>query len=535
MSKRVALYARVSTSQQEQEATIESQIAALEAYAQARGYELLPDAYYLDQAVSGRELDRPGLNRLRNVLPEGQYEIVLCLSADRLSRQYAHQWVLLDEWQRLGVAVEFVNALPGSDGPGGELMRGIQGLFAEYERLQITERLRRGKLYRMQQGELVSPQAAYGYRYLPVSVAGGGCWVVEPAEAAVVGLIYQWYTAEKLTITQIVDQLNRDHTQTPPRGQHWTYSTVQAILTQSAYTGRTYYNRTQTCRADVGRPRQRGRGRRQTPSHPPRTADEWIALAVPPLLPAEIWQRAQEQLALNQHFAPRNNKTHFYLLRSLLVCDCCGRTLVGRIADGQVYYYCPNRGKNRQPGVAPHSRSIAGRLVEPLVWAAVCTLLHNPTLIADAWHTAHDQLTAPDEFDRLSQRQRQLEQQWTRLLDAFQDGLLDKTELAQRKAQLDDQRQQLQQRLDLLTQQQRRQQAKTQMIADFDSFCQHIRATLDAPTPLQQQAVLQLLVDHVVVARDSIVIKHLIPTDDDCRLLPGRRYTRNYADKNIFA
>jgi site-specific DNA recombinase len=68
MTQCAALYARVSTPQQEQEATIESQIAALEAFAHRRGYQLVPRLYFLDQAVSGAQLDRPALNRLRRAI-----------------------------------------------------------------------------------------------------------------------------------------------------------------------------------------------------------------------------------------------------------------------------------------------------------------------------------------------------------------------------------------------------------------------------------------------------------------------------------
>jgi len=66
MTQYAALYARVSTLQQEQEATIESQVAALEAYAQQHGYLLSPEWYFLDQAVSGAQLARPALDRLRD-------------------------------------------------------------------------------------------------------------------------------------------------------------------------------------------------------------------------------------------------------------------------------------------------------------------------------------------------------------------------------------------------------------------------------------------------------------------------------------
>ncbi len=73
--EQVALYARVSTPQQVEEATIESQIAAIEAYGAEQGYSLNPDHYYLDQAVSGGQLDRPQLNRLRDMAPEGHFDM----------------------------------------------------------------------------------------------------------------------------------------------------------------------------------------------------------------------------------------------------------------------------------------------------------------------------------------------------------------------------------------------------------------------------------------------------------------------------
>ncbi len=524
MTQQVALYARVSTPQQEQEATIESQIAALENYAKQAGYSCDPELYFLDQAVSGSRLDRPALNRLRDLAAEGLFEIVLCYAPDRLARRYVHQRVLLDELQGVGVEVIFVNQPAAPEGPQGELFLGIQGLFAEYERALISERLRRGKLYRMRQGQLVGPNPPYGYRYIPVSEPDGGRWVVNQTEADVVRSIYQWYTEEGLTITQIVDRLRAAGDQMPPRGKRWYYGTVQTILKQVAYTGRTYYNRTRTCHEAVGRPKKSGRGTLSQPSHEPRPREEWIEITVPPLVSEEVWQRAQEQMAMNKRFSSRNNKRHFYLLRSMLVCEVCGRTLVGRTSDGRVRYYCTNVGKNRDPDVLPHSCSIAGRIVEPLVWEAVCKLLRNPTLLADAWQAQCESEEAdPDESDRLQKRLQALKRQQVRLLDAFQDGLIEKEELARRKTRLDAEREKLEQRLDQLRRQDRRCRAKEQMLEDFATFCQEIEASLADPTPEVKQEVIRLLVDCVIVGRDAITIRHVIPTDDDCRLLPGRR------------
>ena len=209
MTQQVALYARVSTLQQEEEATIESQVAALEVYAQREGYALSPDLYFLDQAVSGAQLDRPALNRLRDLAAEGMFEMVICYSPDRVARRYAHQAVLLDELRRGGVQVQFVNQPVVDDSPQGDLLLSIQGVFAEYERSLITERLRRGKLYRIRKGELVSPNPPYGYQYIPVSEPGRGRWIPKPIEAEVVRHIYRWYTEQSRTIHQIVDPMQR--------------------------------------------------------------------------------------------------------------------------------------------------------------------------------------------------------------------------------------------------------------------------------------------------------------------------------------
>lgn len=190
-----ALYARVSTSQQEKEATIESQIAALMEYASQKGYKISTEHQYLDQAVSGARLDRPQLDQLRDMAPEQQFKVVLCLSPDRLARQYVYQRVILDELATAGVEMIFLSQPEGADTPQAELMLGIQGLFAEYERTVIAERMRRGRLHRMKTGQLMSNKPPYGYRYVPLGQAGGGKWHIVSSQAEVVQDIFSQYQA----------------------------------------------------------------------------------------------------------------------------------------------------------------------------------------------------------------------------------------------------------------------------------------------------------------------------------------------------
>jgi site-specific DNA recombinase len=530
MNQYAALYARVSTQHQEQEATIESQVAALRVYAAEHGYEVPAEFYFLDQAISGAKLMRPGLDRLRDLAAEGAFSVVLCWSPDRLARHSAHQWVLLDELRRDGVNVIFINQPLIGDDPQGQLLLGIQGLFSEYERAMISERMRRGKLYRIRHDQIAHSHAPYGYRYIRVSEPGGGHWEIDPVEADVVRRIFDWYTGPAhLTICGIVERLNAPETCARPRGQHWTYSTVRSILTQPGYTGQAYQNRTRSCPEIVGRAKKSGRGLKRTPEHQLRPVAEWLPVPVPPLLSEEVWQRAAERLATNQQFAARNNQKYVYPLRSLLVCGSCGHTLIGRTSKGSASYSCPSQ-KDGQPGIPAHRCSIPERLILPLVWQAISDLLRNPALLADAWQNQEDTASpAPEESDRLQARLRSLERQWLRILDAYQSELIGKAQLAQRKEHLDQERQALEHRLAELSRLARREQAKQQMLQDFASFCQDIEGTLVAPTPEIQQEVLRLLIDHVVVETDAIVIKHIIPTDDDCRLLSGHRNTRNHA------
>jgi len=187
----VALYARVSTHQQQQEHTIDSQVHILTHHIQQQGWTLLPDHAYLDDGMSGTRLDRPALDRLRDAAQRSEFDAVVVLSPDRFARNYAHQWLLIEEFEKLQVQVIFLHNTFG-DTPQGKLLTQMQGMIAEYERTQILERTRRGRLEKARRGEYV-PWAyhCYGYRYLPRRHDSPPHVVVEPGEAEVVRHIYR--------------------------------------------------------------------------------------------------------------------------------------------------------------------------------------------------------------------------------------------------------------------------------------------------------------------------------------------------------
>ncbi len=144
---KAALYVRVSTTLQEQEETIASQLAALRAYAQAAGLEVPPEWVFRDEGYSSSTLDRPALDALRDLVQSGACPQILVYDPDRLARSYLYQALLLEEWQRLGVEVTFLNHPRQAQTPEEKMLLEMQGVFAEFERAKILERLRRGRLH----------------------------------------------------------------------------------------------------------------------------------------------------------------------------------------------------------------------------------------------------------------------------------------------------------------------------------------------------------------------------------------------------
>ena len=209
------IYARVSSDRQREDHTIESQVEALIGHAKKEGYIVPSDWVFKDEGYSGSTLVRPGLERLRDLACEGQIDTLLIYSPDRLSRKYAYQVLLIEEFSRNGVDLVFIKS-PKATTPEEELLLQFQGMIAEYERAQILERSRRGKRHRAKQGEVsVLSGAPYGYRYIRKTDDAAAYYEVIAAEADVVRKIFNGYTVDRLSIGAITRQLNELGIPTP--------------------------------------------------------------------------------------------------------------------------------------------------------------------------------------------------------------------------------------------------------------------------------------------------------------------------------
>ncbi len=160
----VILYARVSTQEQvEKGYSLAQQIEALRAYAASEGYEVLEEV--TDPGQSGASLERPGMDRVRDLVAAGSVSAVLAQDRDRFSREPAYTYLLRREFEEHGTALRALNDR-GDDSPEGQLTDGILDQLAKYERAKTAERSRRGKLRKVREGKIVAGAApAYGFRF----------------------------------------------------------------------------------------------------------------------------------------------------------------------------------------------------------------------------------------------------------------------------------------------------------------------------------------------------------------------------------
>jgi site-specific DNA recombinase len=250
----------VSTERQQERGTVGSQLEALRAAARADGHQLI--AEFVDDGYSGARLDRPALDRLRDAAEAGVLDGVLCLCVDRLARAYHYQVLILEELERFGVKVQFLEGPAPGDDPQSTLLVQMQGVIAEYEKAKIAERYRRGKLYRARAGEIPFWKTSYGHRRV-VSVGGGPSRIeiFEP-EAQVVREIFCAYVERGLSVRQIAFWLRDRGIPSPSGKPQWGTSTLDRLLRNEAYIGTVYYNRYERIEgATRGRKRSGSRSR----------------------------------------------------------------------------------------------------------------------------------------------------------------------------------------------------------------------------------------------------------------------------------
>jgi site-specific DNA recombinase len=235
--KRAILYARVSTDEQARSGySLAQQVEALREYAALEGYEVLEEV--VDPAQSGASLERPGMDRVRDLVAAGGVYVVLAQDRDRIAREPAYHYLLRREFEEHGTKVRALNDR-GDGSPEGELTDGILDQLAKFERAKIAERTRRGKLRKAREGKMLrTSRPDYGFKYDET----GDAYVVAEEEMRIVRRIFLHVSAGE-TLNSIKRKLELEGVSPPMNGHrggvYWTPSFLRNLILDDVY-GRTF-------------------------------------------------------------------------------------------------------------------------------------------------------------------------------------------------------------------------------------------------------------------------------------------------------
>ena len=517
-----AIYARVSSEQQREENTIASQTASLIEFAKGHNLEVPEEWVFEDEGYSGATLERPGLERVRDLAAEGQIQVVLAYAPDRLSRKYAYQILLIEEFARHGVETLFVKA-PQGDSAEDQLLVQFQGMIAEYERAQILERSRRGKRHRAHSGEIsVMSGAPYGYRYLRKTDGAPAAYIVHEPEAGVVRRVYEMYTVKGLSIGEITRRINAEGIPTRKVSARWERSTVWAVLRNSAYRGVACFGKTRaSSRTRVIRPqRRRGVSTPSMTAGHERPREEWIEIPVPALVSEESFARAQELLQENK-IRSRRRTIEPSVVQGLVRCQKCGYAfsrVSTRTSARKIHYYkCIGSDSWRKLGgpICDNRRLVRQDLLDQIVWAEVIRLLEEPTLIQQELDR---RLAAARSSDPTKKHEQSLQRELIhvgkgieRVLNAYQEGLLSIEQLRERMPGLRQREQRLRAELQAIADQTNDRAAFLHLAETLTAFLVRLRSAAETLSVTERQRIVRLVVKDVLMGDDTITIRHSIP------------------------
>jgi len=520
-NKTAAIYARVSSDRQKEQNTIASQLSALQEYALTHQYTVPPEWIFADDGFSGGVLVRPGLERLRDLIADGAIETVLVFAPDRLSRNYAYQVLLLEEFARSGATPIFLKS-PAAETPEQKLMLQLQGVMAEYERAQIVERCRRGKRYRAKAGHVgVLSAAPYGYQYIRKSEQSQAYYQVVEREAEVVRRVFALYTVAGLSIRGIVQTLNAEKVPTR-RKKIWIHSTVWGMLRNPAYEGRACFGKSEPVPVQrMNRiSRQKGTYVGCGIRHRKRPEAQWIEIAVPALVSPQTFELAKERLELNKKLSARRTKEPS-VLQGMLVCAQCGYALcrvsmhAPRGRAPYRYYRCLGSDRHHPRGRICEARPIRVDQLDQLVWEEVWQLLNHPELIRDE---IERRLQEHRQSSPVEQRKEKVakdilrsQQQTDKLIDAYQEGLMDLADLRVRVPELRKRQLALEKELECITLQSMEQDRLLEMNTSIEKFTEELKNSAQKLDVEQKQRIVRLLIRQVVVGAETVTIHHSIP------------------------
>jgi site-specific DNA recombinase len=405
---RVGIYVRRSTDDEHQPYSIEAQDTRLEAYIGSQpGWRLV--ARFPDDA-SGATTERDGLQRALAAARAGLIDVLLVYRVDRFSRNLRDMVMLLDELDQAGVVFRSATEPFDTSTPMGRMLVQMLGMFAQFERDTIIDRVIAGMERKHAKGKWKGGKRPFGYQVDKTTHT----LVVDEHEAVIVRLIFDLYTKDRLGSRAIAKVLNDRGHRTSSGGKWSGYQVIRA-LNNRVYLGELTFRETTV-----------------TDTHAP-------------IIDLTRWEQAQAILdARGESHAHRAASGSDYVLTSKLRCPKCGKAMIGTRATGRNktyrYYTCWNLA--RYDASKCDFRRLNADAVDTAVLDALASFYRTQhDLIADAiiHEQAQHRAAHADRHAELAAVDNELTktgQAIDRYLTAFERGTMDEELVADRLTEL---------------------------------------------------------------------------------------------------
>jgi site-specific DNA recombinase len=468
------LYARVSTDEQARSGySLAQQIEALRAYAAREGYEVLAEV--VDPGQSGASLERPGMDRVRDLVAAGGVAVVLAQDRDRIAREPAYHYLLRREFEEHGTKIRALNDR-GDDSPEGDLTDGILDQLAKYERAKMAERSRRGKLRKAREGKVIAGRMArfgsanYGFA---LNDARDGL-IVDEEKMAIVRLIFRMVGVEGQPINAAKRMLDAAGVPTATGKPRWSVSTLRDIISNDVYRPHSFeeveslispevaarldpqqsyglwkWGTTRHIRSQVSEVGPDGtRVYRTQHKSMVRPEEEWVYVPVPDSgVPREWVDSARDAIRDNRRHSNAGRR-FWELSGGLLRCGECGRAMHPHTTTARTnkrfFYYCCKAKYKKGAHFCMASRTHRAESLEALVWSEVCAYLHKPEILrADLDRMIEIKKSGargePEREVRLwAERLAEADAKRVRFQHAYAEGIIGLDDLKARLAELDD-------------------------------------------------------------------------------------------------
>jgi site-specific DNA recombinase len=520
---RAAIYARVSSPKQREGKTIESQIQEMVDFAKKNNLEI-PEGWMFEDCIPGDFFERPGLDGLRDLIESGGPDVILFYCQDRLARSHTHQTLLLEEFKKCGVNVIFLNRKKPAETPEEHLLEQFLGVIAEYEKTQIAERCRRGRLHKARAGSVtVISSAPYGYRYIRDTVTGLARYELHQEEAETVLKLFQMYGNEGHSMHALQTYLSENGKKTRSNSLKWDRKTLRNMLRNRAYTGLAGFGKTKKCINTSKKIIRSKQGKMQVSSSTRKKTreEDWITIQVPAIISEDLYHTVQKKIDSAHHFASRNTKVPS-LLQGLLVCEKCRASYYKKSRTNKHTYYCCHNGIKKTT-TRCDNRSVRQDELDNHVWEWVMAMLSNPQLIEVE---IQRRLTEDPESKSRAERemnllrdQKKLVTSRDKLLDAYTEtNCMTLEEFKKRMDFFNQKTTQVERELAVINVQKTSGKQLQEQLLTIKRFTESLNGSSEALSIEEKQLVVRALIDEIVIGEESIKIRHCIPINDDVKL-----------------